>query len=197
MRPTLLRNMLSKFAPIGRMFMQKIKEQKSEKRKRKGGPRIGSEKFSEGWVEFLKKRHAKQVAALLNNQPMGGKKKSKFHDCLWNLKYLSRFKWIHLVERLGYERAVLRQRMQNEISQAKRVASFFKDTVDREERQRRKAKAKAKSNNGEAADSPDPGPSSSYVFTQRKTAEEKKAKRGDVGSAVTQEREKFLKSLFS
>ena len=50
---------------------------------------------------------AKQTALLLNGQPMGGGKGSKknyAHD-LWCLKYLSKFKWIHLSEKIAYERA--------------------------------------------------------------------------------------------
>uniref|UniRef100_A0A146L642 Activator of basal transcription 1 n=1 Tax=Lygus hesperus TaxID=30085 RepID=A0A146L642_LYGHE len=121
---------------------------------------------------------------------MGGKKKDRFHDHLWNLKYLSRFKWIHLVERLSFEKAVMRQKMQNEISQAKRVANFFKETVEREERQRKRLK---KGNSGASENTSSAGGPSPYVFAQRETVEEKKAKKPQ----VNQDRENFLKSLFS
>ncbi|KAJ8322231.1 hypothetical protein KUTeg_000702 [Tegillarca granosa] len=66
--------------------------------------------FTEGWVEFQDKRIAKSVALALNNTNVGGKKKSRWHDELWNIKYLSRFKWGHLNERLAYEKAVHQQR---------------------------------------------------------------------------------------
>lgn len=42
-----------------------------------------------------------------------------------------RFKWIHLSERLAYEQAVHKQRLQTEIAQAKREANFFSHNVDR------------------------------------------------------------------
>ena len=42
-----------------------------------------------------------------------------------------RFKWIHLSERLAYERAVHKQRLQTEIAQAKREANFYSHNVDR------------------------------------------------------------------
>lgn len=46
--------------------------------------------FTEGWIEFLSKRIAKDVAAKLNNTMIGGRKKSRYYDYIWNLKYLPR-----------------------------------------------------------------------------------------------------------
>ena len=57
--------------------------------------------FTEGWVEFHDKRVAKTVALMLNNTPIGGKKCSYYHDDLWNIKYLSKFRWTHLTEKIG------------------------------------------------------------------------------------------------
>ena len=45
-------------------------------------------KYTEGWVEFKNKKHAKQVAEGLNNTHVGGKRKNKFYDTLWSIKYL-------------------------------------------------------------------------------------------------------------
>lgn len=47
--------------------------------------------FTEGWVEFKSKRVAKKVAAMLNNQHIDMRKKSKFYDYIWNIKYLPRY----------------------------------------------------------------------------------------------------------
>ena len=47
-------------------------------------------RFTEGWVEFMSKRLAKEVAQRVNNTPVGGNKRSKAHDALWNIKYLPR-----------------------------------------------------------------------------------------------------------
>ena len=44
--------------------------------------------FTEGWVEYASKRVAKDVAENLNNTAVGGKKRSKAHDVMWNIKYL-------------------------------------------------------------------------------------------------------------
>ena len=40
--------------------------------------------YLEGWVEFKKKKVAKQVAELLNGKPVGGKKRNVFYDSIWN-----------------------------------------------------------------------------------------------------------------
>lgn len=57
--------------------------------------------FTEGWVEFHDKRVAKTVALMLNSTPIGGKKRSYYHDDLWNIKYLPKFRWTHLTEKIG------------------------------------------------------------------------------------------------
>ena len=46
--------------------------------------------FTEGWIEFLSKRVAKEVACNLNSTRVGGKKRSRAHDVMWNIKYLSK-----------------------------------------------------------------------------------------------------------
>jgi ESF2/ABP1 family protein len=69
------------------------------KRKKLGGNR--KEKFTEGWVEFAKKSVAKRVALSLNNQAVGGKKRDFHASDIWNMKYMSKFKWSDLTERMG------------------------------------------------------------------------------------------------
>ncbi|KAF4531415.1 hypothetical protein B566_EDAN009660 [Ephemera danica] len=103
-------------------------------KKRKKGPALH---FSEGWVEFKSKRIAKYVAAALNNNQIDTRARSKYCDHIWNIKYLSGFKWVHLSERLAYERAVHKQRLRAEVSQAKREASHFQANVERSEKIRR------------------------------------------------------------
>merc|ERR1712106_1265564 len=120
----------SQFGKVGRVFLQPDKNDK------KGGKY--NRVFSGGWVEFLSKKVAKSVAEKLNNNPVGGKRRSKAHDQLWNIKYLPRFKWVHLSERLAYENAVRQQRLRTEISQVKREADHFKSSVERKHRKSNK-----------------------------------------------------------
>merc|ERR1719239_1069509 len=115
--------------------------------------------FTEGWVEFKSKKVAKSVAANLNCNPVGGKRRSKAHDELWNIKYLPRFKWVHLSERLAYESAVKQQRMRTEVSQVKREAEHFKSSVEKKRR-------KSKGDNISAGDSKE---ENAITFNQRET----------------------------
>ena len=59
---------------------------------------------------------------------------------------LFRFKWIHLSERLAYERAVRKQRLRTEVAQVKRETNFFSHNVDRSEKLKKKAKSGEESN---------------------------------------------------
>ena len=81
--------------------------------------------FTEGWVEFMNKKMAKNVAQSLNNTQVGGKKKQHWYWDLWNIKYLPKFKWGHLNERLAYEKAVHQQRLRTEIAKVKRESNFY------------------------------------------------------------------------
>jgi len=118
----------SEFGRVGRVFLQ---PDKTDKQKGKFN-RV----FSEGWIEFASKKVARMAAERLNCQPVGGKRKSKAHDQTWNIKYLPRFKWVHLSERLAYEAAVRQQRLRTEISQVKREAEHFKSSVESGKRKR-------------------------------------------------------------
>lgn len=123
---------------------QKLDEELNRKKKKK---RLAKH-FTEGWVEFESKRAAKRVAALLNNKPIATRKSSKFYDIAWVMKYLPRFKWVHLSERLTYENAVHRQKLQSEISQARKETTFFKDNLDRSEKLRKTKKKQKKATSG-------------------------------------------------
>lgn len=70
-----------------------------KQRKQKGGNT--GKNFTEGWVEFEDKAVAKKTAAMLNGNPIGGKRRSAYHYDLWSLKYLPKFKWDHLTEEIS------------------------------------------------------------------------------------------------
>jgi len=150
----------SEFGRVGRVFLQ---PDKTDKQKGKFN-RV----FSEGWVEFASKKVARMAAERLNCQPVGGKRKSKAHDQTWNIKYLPRFKWVHLSERLAYEAAVRQQRLRTEISQVKREAEHFKSSVESGKRKRSRgskdSSAAAGSVEEVAATVPKP-----FVFQQKET----------------------------
>ncbi|XP_026493697.1 uncharacterized protein LOC113398952 [Vanessa tameamea] len=134
-----IREIFSQYGDVKRIYLQSSAKP-GEKRKRV--PNL----FSEGWVEFEKKKIAKSVAANLNNTQIGSRKKSRYYDMIWNIKYIPRFKWIHLSERLAYERAAMKQRLRAEISQAKKEAHYLQNNIEKSKKlKRRKMLANDKS----------------------------------------------------
>ena len=102
MHPLALRRMLEKRFEIGRIYMEPEPENITRTRKKKGGN--SKVKYLEGWIEFDKKSEAKMCALALNNQLIGGKKRHNlYRDDTWNLKYLSKFQWNNLTEKLAYD----------------------------------------------------------------------------------------------
>jgi ESF2/ABP1 family protein len=100
-----------------------------KKRKQRGGN--SGKNFTEGWVEFEDKADAKRVAAALNGQPMGGRRRSAHYYDLWCLKYLPKFKWDHLTEEINYQKAIKDQKLTAEVAAAKRERDFYLSRVDK------------------------------------------------------------------
>nr|XP_019562883.2 activator of basal transcription 1-like [Aedes albopictus] len=145
MNVTILRELLEPYGDVGRIYLQPERKDGAIKKKTAKGKRAML-RYTEGWVEFKRKRVAKAVVQHLNTKPISAKKKSVFCDILWSMKYLPRFKWIHLSERLAYERAVYKQKLRTEIAQARKEASFFQSHLDQSEAVRKKAKKEKKAN---------------------------------------------------
>ncbi|XP_051950591.1 activator of basal transcription 1 [Xyrauchen texanus] len=141
MRPKHVRNMLGLYGEVGRIFLQPEDHCVKRKKKKAGN---NSSSFTEGWVEFRDKRIAKRVAASLHSTPMSNRKRSRFISDLWSIKYLHRFQWCHLSERLAYERTVYHQRMRTEISQAKRETNFYLASVEKSQNMAKLKKKKEK-----------------------------------------------------
>ena len=88
MGPIHVRQFMSKFGELGRIYLA-LRDKRAFK---KNTHRYAVDDYSEGWVEFKKKKHAKMAASVLNAQPIEQtKKKSKFVGVLWNIKYLVRY----------------------------------------------------------------------------------------------------------
>ncbi|XP_065363755.1 uncharacterized protein LOC135957026 [Calliphora vicina] len=143
MNVTRIREFLGEYGKIGRVYLQPEKLPGGpDKKKKKRKP--FARHFTEGWVEFESKRVAKQIVPLLNNKQISSRKKSQFFDYLWSMKYLPRFKWCHLTERMNYETAVHKQRLMTEVSQARKEATFFQNNLDKSEFIKKKEKNKQK-----------------------------------------------------
>jgi len=93
--------------------------------------------FTEGWVEFASKRVAREIATTLNNSQVGGKRRSPWYSDIWNIKYLPRFTWGLLNERLAYERAIHKSRLRTEVAIVKRETEHFARTVKQAKREKK------------------------------------------------------------
>ncbi|XP_014092349.2 uncharacterized protein [Bactrocera oleae] len=146
MNVTRMREILGEYAQLGRLYLQpeKLPGGNDKKKKRKRLARH----FTEGWVEFESKRAAKQIVEHLNNKQISTRKKSQFYDYMWSMKYLPRFKWVHLTERMNYEQAVHKQRLHTEVSQARKETTFFQNNLDKSEYLKKQSK---KANKGKIA----------------------------------------------
>ncbi|KAI9756042.1 MAG: hypothetical protein M4579_004012 [Chaenotheca gracillima] len=103
MSPAKVRSLLTPYGALGRIFLTPESSQIHSARVRSHGNKKRS--FVDGWVEFESKRDAKLAAETLNAQAVGGKKGGWYHDDLWNMKYLTGFKWADLVEQVKNEEA--------------------------------------------------------------------------------------------
>ncbi|RKP18962.1 hypothetical protein ROZALSC1DRAFT_29391, partial [Rozella allomycis CSF55] len=128
MKPQKLKNLLSEYGEIGRVYL--VPEDSSITNKRKRFKNNKRKNYIEGWVEFLDKRVAKRTVEYLNNTKIGGKKRSFYYDDIWTLKYLPKFKWQNLTEQLAYEKVKKENLLRMQMMQAKREASQFMQQVE-------------------------------------------------------------------
>lgn len=132
MKPIKVRHLLSQHADIGRIYLAPEDKATQMRRIRSGGNK--KVQFTEGWIEFLDKRQARAVVALLNNTPMGRSSKSRkssfYAYDLWNLKFLPHFKWHHLTEKIAYENKIKASKLRAELAAAKKEAEGYLAKVD-------------------------------------------------------------------
>ena len=70
-------------------------------------------------------------AIALNGQLIGGKKRNnKYHDDIWNLKYLSGFKWHHLTEKLAYDQKMRAMRLKSDVRRADKEIQFYQEKAE-------------------------------------------------------------------
>eukprot|EP00039_Didymoeca_costata_P031032 m.32798 g.32798 ORF g.32798 m.32798 type:complete len:207 (+) comp8451_c0_seq2:180-800(+) len=134
MKPAKIKHLMSQYGKVGRVFLKPEDEKIAKKRKKLGGNKKAN--FTEGWVEFEDKKLARRVAESLNGTRIAREKGSYYHDDMWTMLYLPKFKWHHLTERIAYENAVRQKRLEAEDAQVRRETNIYLENVD-------KAKAKA------------------------------------------------------
>lgn len=128
MKPDKVRREMSLHGRVMRIYLTPEARSSHLKRKRyKGNSKTN---YVDGWVEFADKKVAKMVALALNAQPVGGKKRGYYHDDLWNLKYLPGFKWRNLTESVTQLRMERADKLQAELSQAKKERGWYLAKVE-------------------------------------------------------------------
>ncbi|KAF0388481.1 ESF2/ABP1 family protein [Gigaspora margarita] len=142
MKPAKIKHLLSKFGEVGRIYL--APEDPKIKARRVKYKRNRKQNYTEGWVEFMDKKVAKNVAAALNAQPIGGNKRDVYHDDLWNIKYLPKFKWNNLTEQIVYENRERTHRLQAEISKSRREIKDYIKKVEKSKMIRNIEQKKAK-----------------------------------------------------
>jgi ESF2/ABP1 family protein len=124
MDPDMIKRMLQKRFEIERVYLEAEDTYVSKQRQKNGGNR--NTKYTEGWVEFTRKKDAKLAAMALNGQQIGGKKRNnKYREDTWNIRYLSGFKWFHLTEKLEYDRKMRNTRLKSEMSRANKELQHY------------------------------------------------------------------------
>lgn len=129
MKPNKLRQLLTPYGEITRLFLQE--EDASARKRRKANGGNGSKQFTEGWIEYSDKKVARQVANMLNNTRVGTKKSDMYYDDLWNLKYLKGFKWDFLTEKLAYERRIRESKLRAKMTESRKRNAAFAEQVEK------------------------------------------------------------------
>ncbi|AET40862.1 RNA-binding ATPase activator ESF2 Ecym_7003 [Eremothecium cymbalariae DBVPG len=129
MKPAKLRQILSRFGEVDRLFLKREDDQTYKQRVKGGGNK--KTMFKEGWAEYIRKKDAKLCAITLNGNIIGGKKGNFYHDDIMNVKYLSGFKWADLTEQIAKENDIRQSKLQLEISQANKLNAEFIRNVEK------------------------------------------------------------------
>ncbi|KAF2103218.1 Pre-rRNA-processing protein ESF2 [Rhizodiscina lignyota] len=129
MKPSTIRTLLSPYGAINRIFLQPEDSTARSSRLKSGGNR--KRNFTDGWVEFIRKRDAKMVVEMLNGQIIGGKKGGWYHDDVWNLKYLKGKKWRELQEERKNENAERAAKVMAGVAQSTMEQKMFVENVER------------------------------------------------------------------
>jgi ESF2/ABP1 family protein len=121
MNVNLLKEKLSNYNPKRIYLVPDATSRKGDKR----------QNYKEGWVEFEDKMLAKLCEYELNGQMIGGKKRNNnVREEIWTIKYLHKFKWNHLMERINYSKKMREQKMKAEIAQTRRETNFIIDKYE-------------------------------------------------------------------
>lgn len=131
MGPTKVKALLGTFGTITRVYLvEEDKSSRKRRRKEMGKNAVGGKRYKEGWVEFEDKAVAKKVGMSLNNTPITNHKRNVHYGDMWSIKYVSKFKWAHLTEKVAYERRMREQKVRLEMTKARKENQTFAELVE-------------------------------------------------------------------
>lgn len=119
MTPQKVKQIMEGFGKIERVYLTPESNERRKLRRKEYG-KSGGKRYTNGWVEFCDKRIAKAVAFSLNGTPIGGRNRCIYAQDLWLIKYLPKFKWSDLTEKLSQEKEMRHQRLEVALARAKR-----------------------------------------------------------------------------
>ncbi|KAI6163660.1 hypothetical protein EDD17DRAFT_1775832 [Pisolithus thermaeus] len=128
MRPEKVRHLMSQYGEVGRVYLQKEDPKTTYLRRKYTTDK--KPHFIEGWVEFKDKKVARTVATMLNAQPIGGKKGTRWRDDVWTMTYLPKFKWNMLTEQIAHEAAARTAKLRVEITQSRSEQNEYLRNVE-------------------------------------------------------------------
>ncbi|KIM83966.1 hypothetical protein PILCRDRAFT_818997 [Piloderma croceum F 1598] len=128
MRPSKVRHLMSAYGEVGGVYLQQEDAKSAYLRRKYTSTK--KPHFTEGWVEFKDKKVARSIAEMLNAQPIGGKKGTRWRDDVWTMKYLPKFKWNMLTEQVAHEAAIHTARLRVELSQSKSEQQDYLKNVE-------------------------------------------------------------------
>jgi ESF2/ABP1 family protein len=131
MGPAKIKSLLGAFGTVTRVYLvEEDKASRKRRRKEMGKNAAGGKRYKEGWVEFDDKAVAKRVGLSLNNSPITNHKRNVHYGDLWSIKYVSKFKWAHLTEKVAYERRMREQKVRLEMTKARKENQTFAELVE-------------------------------------------------------------------
>jgi len=148
---------------------------------------------------------AKEVAASLNNCPIGGKKGGYYHDDIWNLKYLKGFKWDYLTEKLAYERRTKESKLSLSMMQAKKTNAEIIEQIEQGiVKKHIESRKRSREDGAQAIEQPsaDSDKATADEAKQRKAKLHKKFRQSqaigqDYGQSIYKAPKKLLERVFS
>ncbi|CAN8068507.1 unnamed protein product [Agarophyton chilense] len=134
---TSVRMLLSRTGKITNMWLRPETREQQKQRLALGGSRRRTI-FRDGWVEYSSRKDARETVQFLNGQPMtGSKRKGRWANDLWCMKFLPGFEWRHLTTEIfgGRERIL---RVREEMAAARQQRNWVEERSRLSERFRKK-----------------------------------------------------------